>query len=136
AQRSEAGGTDCVQSTQAASATAPVAGSHWRHAAGIVGLATWMNTCGLGALGVRRGCMLACAGRRSPLRRLHGAHEATMLSQLEAPPFERGITWSTVRFEREPQYWHVQPSRANTARRVILRRWVSRGTLTNVTIRM
>jgi hypothetical protein len=35
-----------------------------------------------------------------------------------------------VRFDREPQYWQVQLSRANTARRVILRRWVSRGTLT------
>ena len=53
-----------------------------------------------------------------------------MFSQLDGPPFERGITWSTVRLEREPQYWHVQPSRANTARRVILRRWVSRGTRT------
>ena len=50
-----------------------------------------------------------------------------MFSQLEAPPLERGMTWSTVRFEREPQYWQVQSSRANTARRVILRRWVSRG---------
>ena len=50
-----------------------------------------------------------------------------MLSQLEAPPLDRGITWSTVRLEREPQYWQVQLSRANTARRVILRRCVSRG---------
>ena len=46
------------------------------------------------------------------------------------------MTWSTVRFARAPQYWHVQPSRAKTARRVILRRCVSRGTLTNVTRRM
>ena len=53
-----------------------------------------------------------------------------MLSQLDAPPLERGTTWSTVRLEREPQYWQVQRSRANTARRVILRRWVSRGTRT------
>ncbi len=53
-----------------------------------------------------------------------------MLSQVEPPPFERGITWSTVRFERAPQYWQVQSSRAKTARRVILRRWVSRGTRT------
>ena len=53
-----------------------------------------------------------------------------MFSQLDWPPFERGITWSTVRFEREPQYWQVQSSRANTARRVILRRCVSRGTRT------
>jgi hypothetical protein len=50
-----------------------------------------------------------------------------MFSQLEAPPLERGITWSTVRLERAPQYWQVQSSRANTARRVILRRCVSRG---------
>src|SRR4051795_11592327 len=105
-------------------------GSHWRHAAGIVGLATWMNTCALGALGVLRGCIPAFSGMLSPLRRLHGAQDATMLSQLELPPFERGMTWSTGGLEREPQYWHVHPSRAKTARRVILRRCVSRGTLT------
>ena len=50
-----------------------------------------------------------------------------MLSQPEPPPLERGITWSTVRLVRAPQYWHCQPSRANTARRVILRLCVSRG---------
>src|SRR5205085_11008596 len=72
----------------------------------------------------------------SPLRRLQGAQEATMFSQLEAPPLERGMTWSTVRLEREPQYWQVQLLRANTARRVILRRCASRGTLTNVIRRM
>jgi hypothetical protein len=70
----------------------PVSGSHCRHAEGIVGLATWMKTCGLGADGLRRGCMLARSGMWSPLRRLHGAHDATMLSQLDAPPFERGMT--------------------------------------------
>ena len=53
-----------------------------------------------------------------------------MLSQPEPPPFERGITWSTVRLARAPQYWHFQPSRAKTARRVILRLWLSRGTRT------
>src|SRR3712207_1170844 len=94
------------------------------------GDATWMKTCGVGARGVRRGTMFAWAGSRSPLRRLHGAHEATMLSHSDDPPLERGMTWSTVRFDRAPQYWHVQPSRANTARRVILRRCVSRGTFT------
>ena len=46
------------------------------------------------------------------------------------------MTWSTVKFEREPQYWQVQLSRANTARRVILRRCASRGTLTYVIRRM
>ena len=64
---------------------------------------------------------------RSPLRRLHGAQEATMFSQSDPPPLERGITWSTVRLVRAPQYWHSQPSRAKTARRVILRLCVSRG---------
>jgi hypothetical protein len=59
---------------------------------GIVGLATWMNTWGLGV----RGSLISFipAWRRSalPLRRLHGAHEATMFSQLDAPPFDRGTT--------------------------------------------
>ena len=96
----------------------------------MVGVATWMKMCGDGARGVVRGCMLAWAGRWSPLRRLQGAQHATMLSHSALPPFDRGITWSTVRFEREPQYWHVHESRANTARRVILRRCVSRGTFT------
>ena len=93
----------------------------------MVGLASWMKTCGLGMRGLDRGCMLIWCGSRSPLRRLHGAQEATMFSQSEPPPFERGITWSTVRLVRAPQYWHIQPSRANTARRVILRLCVSRG---------
>src|SRR5205823_5765254 len=105
-------------------------GRYCSHAVGIVGVATWMKISARGVRGARCGCIPACRGVRSPLRRLQGAQEATMLSQLDAPPLERGITWSTVRFEREPQYWHVQLSRANTARRVILRRWASRGTLT------
>ena len=50
-----------------------------------------------------------------------GCLGATMLSHPEPPPLERGMTWSTVRLVRAPQYWHSQPSRANTARRVILR---------------
>src|SRR5581483_12474526 len=96
-------------------------------ATGIVGLATWMNTVALGVRGCLSSRMPTWPGRASPLRRLQGAHEATMLSQLEPPPLDFGITWSTVRFVREPQYWQVHWSRANTARRVILRRCVSRG---------
>jgi hypothetical protein len=70
-------------------------------------------------VGVRRGrlvagCMPACAGRWSPLRRLHGAQEATMFVQSLEPPLERGMTWSTVSCWREPQYWHVHASRAKT----------------------
>ena len=59
-----------------------------------------------------------------------------MFSQLELPPLDLGITWSTVRLEREPQYWQVQLSRAKTARRVIFRRWASRGTFTYVMSRI
>ena len=92
-------------------------GRYASQAAGIVGLATWMKISARGVRGAWRGCIPAWRGRRSPLRRLQGAHEATMFSQLELPPLERGITWSTVRFEREPQYWQVQLSLANTARR-------------------
>src|SRR5207244_7853926 len=103
-------------------------GRYCRQAVGIVGLATWMKTSGRGVRGVLRRCMPAWRGRLSPLRRLQGAQEATMFSQLDGPPFDRGMTWSTVRFERAPQYWHVQPSRAKTARRVMRRLWVSRGT--------
>src|SRR5215212_328592 len=81
--------------------------------------------------------MLACLGRRSPFRRLQGAQQVTMFSQVEDPPFERGMTWSTVsEWRSEPQYWHAQRSRANTARRVILRRWASRGTRMYVTSRI
>ena len=36
------------------------------------------------------------ASSRSPLRRLHGAHEVTTFSHTEPPPFERGTTWSSV----------------------------------------
>ena len=50
-----------------------------------------------------------------------------MFSQSLGPPRLRGITWSTVRWEVVPQYWHVQESRANTARRVMRRRRWSRG---------
>src|SRR3954454_25074430 len=102
-------------------------GRYCRHVAGIVGDASWMKMWAPGVRGFTRGCMLTWWGSRSALRRLHGAHEATMLSQPEPPPLERGITWSTVSEVRAPQYWHCQPSRAKTARRVILRLWVSRG---------
>ena len=93
-----------------------------------MGAATWMKIVGFGAFGLRAGTMFACFGSRSPLRRLHGAQQVTMFSHVDGPPFERGITWSTVRLPRSwPQYWQVQRSRANTARRVILRRCASRG---------
>src|ERR1700710_1559359 len=87
-----------------------------------------MNTVGAGALVVFLGCMWISRGRRLPFLRLQVAQAATMFSQTDSPPRERGMTWSTVRPDLvEPQYWQVQESRARTARRVILRRWASRG---------
>src|SRR5438067_2895579 len=95
---------------------------------GTRGTATCTKIVGLGALGTRRGCIPTCFGRRSPFRRLQGAQHVTMLSQWDVPPFERGITWSTVSEARaEPQYWQVHLSRAKIARRVILRLCASRG---------
>src|SRR6185295_18599810 len=104
------------------------AGRYCCQAGGIEGLATWMNTVGPGAFGLFFGCMWISRGRRLPLRRLQDAQAATMFSQTDLPPRLRGMTWSTVSPDlREPQYWQVQESRARTARRVILRRWASRG---------
>ena len=40
--------------------------------------------------------MCTSCGNRFPLRRLQGAHEVTTFSHVESPPFERGITWSSV----------------------------------------
>ena len=63
-----------------------------RQAAGMDGLATWMKISARGVLGACRGCIPAWRGSMSPLRRLHGAQDATMFSQLDVPPLERGIT--------------------------------------------
>src|SRR3954452_11055732 len=96
-------------------------------------IATCTKSVGLGAFGACRGCMPAWLGRRSPLRRLHGAQQVTMLSQAEVPPLERGITWSIVSVARSlPQYWQVHWSRAKIARRVILRLWAAPGVGTEV----
>src|SRR5689334_7513049 len=97
-------------------------------ACGTFGVATCTKIVGLGTVGFDRRCMLACFGSRSPLRRLHGAQQVTMLSHADEPPLDRGITWSTVRLAWPlPQYWHVHWSRAKMARRVILRLCASRG---------
>src|SRR6266576_6801998 len=98
-------------------------------ASGVRGAAILMKTVGPGGRGFRFGCIRISWGRRLPFLRLQGAQEATMFSQTDSPPRLRGMTWSTVRLGLiEPQYWHVQPSRARTAFRVMRRRWMSRGT--------
>src|SRR4051812_49943278 len=87
-----------------------------------------MKTVGGGGLGVVAGCISISRGRRLPLRRLQGGQAATMFSQTDLPPRERGMTWSTVRPALvEPQYWQVQESRARTARRGVFRGWGPRG---------
>src|SRR3954451_13739089 len=101
------------------------------HTSGTRGTATCTKIVAAGGAGLFFGCMFACFGSLSPLRRLHGAQQVTMLSHDDVPPFERGITWSTVSdVWPVPQYWQVQWSRAKIARRVILRLWASRGTRT------
>src|SRR4051794_41788593 len=95
----------------------------------MVVLATWTKMCGLGGRGSDMSVMPATLGRRSPLRRLHGAQHVTMLSQVDGPPRERGTTWSRVRVPRTPpQYWQGQLSRADTARRGVFRPGAARGT--------
>ena len=55
-----------------------------------------MKSTGAGARGGRGSVIATSSSSRSPLRRLHGAHEVTTFSHDESPPFERGITWSSV----------------------------------------
>src|SRR6202000_82130 len=96
-----------------------------------------MKTVGAGGFGVVLGCICISRGRRLPFLRLQVAQAATMLSQVEPPPRERGMRWPRVSPDlAKPQYWQVQESRARTARRVILRRWASRGMRTELTRRI
>jgi len=61
---------------------------------------------------------------------LQGAQEATTFSHTDAPPRERGTTWSSVRrLLLEPQYAHCHPSRAKSTRRE-MRLVTPRGTRT------
>ena len=75
--------------------------------------------------------MPVSTGVRLPLRRLQGAQEVTMFSQLAraAAAARDHVVDGQVRCP-VPQYWQVQESRAKTARRVIRRRRLSRGTRT------
>ena len=77
----------------------------------------------------------ASCGSRSLFLRLQGEQAVTTLFQVEAPPRDRGTTWSSVRRARLPQYWQACRSRAKSARRVI-RREVKRGTRTYATSRI
>src|SRR5580658_11045737 len=65
--------------------------------------------------GSRAGFMLASWGSWLPLRRLQGWQQATRFSQVDRPPRERGITWSSVSSPDGSavlQYWQVLRSRS------------------------
>src|SRR4051812_50090559 len=80
-----------------------------------------MKTVGGGAFGTFAGCISISRGRRLPLRRLQGGQAATMFSQTERPPRERGMTWSTVSPDLvEPQYWQGPGARGGGAPRGVL----------------
>ena len=63
---------------------------------GIFGVESRMKSTGAGGRGRAGSTIWISCGSRLPLRRLHGAHEVTTFSQVESPPRERGITWSSV----------------------------------------
>ena len=69
-------------------------------------------------IGGKAGVICASCVSRSPLRKLQGEQAATTFSQVVAPPFDRGVTWSKVSSSREPQYWQTNRSRRNTLKRV------------------
>src|ERR1044072_221862 len=97
---------------------------------GIRGALSVTKSVGAGGRGGWWRRMPASSSVRLPLRRLHGAHEVTTLSQTDSPPFDRGITWSSVSLPLSvPQYWHLHLSRAKSARREIFR-WMDFGTRT------
>jgi len=55
-----------------------------------------MKSAGAGGRGCVRSSIPTCSSERSPLRKLHGAHAVTTFSQIDSPPFERGMMWSSV----------------------------------------
>ena len=71
-------------------------GRYWRQLSGTRCAARRMKSTGAGARGGRGSDIATSSSSRSPLRRLHGAHAVTTFSQTESPPFDRGITWSSV----------------------------------------
>ena len=76
--------------------TARATGRYWRQLSGTRCAARRMKSTGAGARGGRGSDIETSSSSRSPLRRLHGAQAVTTFSQTESPPFDRGITWSSV----------------------------------------
>ena len=67
----------------------------------------------------RASVIRASLGVLAPLEALQRAQHATRLLQLQPPPREMGVTWSSV-VAALPQYWHALLSRMSTFRRVRL----------------
>ena len=63
---------------------------------GIFGAARRMNRTGAGAFGGWTSSMRASSSVRFPFWWLHGAHAVTTFSQMDSPPRDRGMTWSSV----------------------------------------
>src|SRR5436190_23604238 len=82
----------------------------------------------LGAAGLRGSFSPTSWVSRFSLRELQRRHAATTFSQECKPPLDFGTTWSTFS-AGAPQYWHTQPSRAKTPRRVSAA-WARWGTCT------
>ncbi len=66
-----------------------------------------MNVICDGFLGEDLRNILASSGVLLPFLLLHLTQAVTRFSQISSPPRDFGITWSTVRFTTEPQYWHL-----------------------------
>src|SRR5229473_1441452 len=86
----------------------------------------WRLVCKLNALGSRISFIPASMGNWLPFCRLQGWQQATRFSQVEAPPRERGTTWSRVSSlegRTSPQYWQVLRSRSRMFLRESARVW-------------
>ena len=76
----------------AAAAAGSSPGRYWRQTSGMCSAVRRMKRTGVGGRGTVRRLMLVSSSSRSPLRWLHGAHEATTFSHTDVPPRERGTT--------------------------------------------
>src|SRR4051794_19192797 len=73
----------------------PYAARYCCHTSGTRGTATCTKIVAAGGAGLFFGCMFACFGSLSPLRRLYGAPPGTMLFPHHGAPLPRGGTWWT-----------------------------------------
>src|SRR5450631_190187 len=80
----------------------------FRHAGWNLLAPKWPTGCQRGFFGCWISLIPASWGVRFPLRTLHARHAQTTFSHVDAPPRERGMTWSSESSAEEnlwPQYW-------------------------------